>query len=568
MTPDRLQYDLYRIAAPMVAIALGFLLAASLRAGRRHRPEARIYSVYTAATIGYLASNSLEICSTGIQAAMFWSRLIYLFIGFLPIIWMEFCLRFTRAGRGMNKAVMAALVLIPLSTLVVIFTDGLQPLMWPSITWVSQDPYLISVRQLGPWFVVYAAYAYALYLVGAFIVVRAFILYRQYYRRQAVFIIAAITVPLLASMNYVFKLVPGLVKDFTPLGYAAASALLYAGLFRRDLFACSPVARSLVVERMREGLLVLDRNANILDANPVALEILGLAEADLGRPLGGLPATCREEAGTAQAEDNGAAGAGSGATEAGSGDSASGKHACLHARQAVVEALEMASPREFFLLRGSEPRWYRAEAIGLGMGAEGSLVTIQDQTETKVLLNRIAELASTDELTRLPNRRSFMREAARELSRAQRHGLKLAVAMFDLDRFKLINDTYGHHTGDVALQAFGRILIEESRGEDFAGRIGGEEFAMVFVGAEGGGAYTFCERIRARLELTEILDEGGQRVKATVSVGYALLGRDQVDVEVLLSRADKALYAAKEKGRNRVEVWEPEDPLSTGAPDL
>jgi diguanylate cyclase (GGDEF)-like protein/PAS domain S-box-containing protein len=526
MPPDRFQFDLYRVLAPALVGLLVCFLVPGLRRERRARPEARAWAVYTLATMGYLLSNLAELFSKRTETALFWSSSIFLFIGFLPLIWLEFCLRFTRDGKGLARPLVAGIALIPIATLVVVFTPSLRPLMWTSIEWFKQGPWLVSFRRLGPWFTVYAVYSYTLYLYGVFVVLRAFVHFRKYYRRQSAYVIVAVAIPLLASINYVFKPLPGLVKDFTSLGYAAAAILLYIAIFRRDLFELSPVARSLVVERMRDGILVLDTRMRLADANPAAFEILGLGEADIGEelPLG-------------RVID-------------GEGHDVVGL---------IYESVELGGSREFSIDEGGDKRWYEADTRRLGEGREGILVTIKDQTEVRLLLMRIAELASLDELTRLPNRRSFMREAARELSRAERHGLPLAVAMLDLDRFKDVNDSHGHRTGDQVLREFGKIVAEEIREEDLAGRIGGEEFALVFVGAREAGARAFCERIRARFEAVELVDEEGLRVRVTVSAGFAIYGPEKLSFETLLSRADAALYQAKEEGRNQVVAWEAMD---------
>jgi diguanylate cyclase (GGDEF)-like protein len=126
--------------------------------------------------------------------------------------------------------------------------------------------------------------------------------------------------------------------------------------------------------------------------------------------------------------------------------------------------------------------------------------------------------------------------------------------MFDLDRFKNVNDTYGHQTGDRALALFARILGEELRGEDFVGRIGGEEFALVTTNDEA-GARSLCERVRSRVASESLSDASGASVSFTVSVGFALMDAERKSLDALLSAADTALYRAKDAGRNRVEMF-------------
>jgi diguanylate cyclase (GGDEF)-like protein len=159
--------------------------------------------------------------------------------------------------------------------------------------------------------------------------------------------------------------------------------------------------------------------------------------------------------------------------------------------------------------------------------------------------------AETDALTGLPNRRAFLAVAERLAARSRRDRRPLAVAAFDLDRFKQVNDTYGHALGDRTLQVFAEVARESLRPGDLVSRIGGEEFAAVFPGADREVAYLMSERIR-RAFAVAALAVNGRELGATVSAGVAVA----VDAETLaevMERADAALYRAKLNGRDRVE---------------
>ncbi len=166
----------------------------------------------------------------------------------------------------------------------------------------------------------------------------------------------------------------------------------------------------------------------------------------------------------------------------------------------------------------------------------------------------LAAAALTDDLTGLLNRRGTFERLDEEIGRARRTGDTLSVAMLDLDEFKLINDQYDHSGGDVALRHFGRLIQDESRSYDTAGRVGGEEFLLIAPGLDSGQAVALAERIRARVA-AEPAVVAGDRVLLTVSIGVAeLRGEESRDSIVL--RADHAMYAAKEAGRDRVMLAE------------
>jgi diguanylate cyclase (GGDEF)-like protein len=157
-----------------------------------------------------------------------------------------------------------------------------------------------------------------------------------------------------------------------------------------------------------------------------------------------------------------------------------------------------------------------------------------------------------DPLTGIWNRRAFLDQASRNLSRAAMNRQAVAFIAFDLDRFKSINDSYGHLAGDKILCGFGSVVTEALRPGDVFGRIGGEEFACLLGDVSPAGAAMIAERLRERVADMEV-DFGPSRLRTTVSLGVVIATRPQPDLEALMSAADRALYRAKECGRNRVE---------------
>lgn len=159
--------------------------------------------------------------------------------------------------------------------------------------------------------------------------------------------------------------------------------------------------------------------------------------------------------------------------------------------------------------------------------------------------------ASTDQLTGLPNPSATHDELARLVAAAQRGGRPLAVALLDIDRFKRVNDRFGHAKGDEVLAAVGRAVAGATRASDFAGRFGGEEFLILMPDTDADGAHEVAERVRDALEALEV---DGIEHGVTGSLGVALYPRDAIEAAGLVRRADKAMYAAKDAGRNRVVV--------------
>ncbi len=201
-------------------------------------------------------------------------------------------------------------------------------------------------------------------------------------------------------------------------------------------------------------------------------------------------------------------------------------------------------------------RWRQADARPHRLPDGGTLWHgfITDITERKRIELELQEFATIDFLTQLPNRRFFMGRMSDELARTRRFGRTgAAVLMCDLDHFKTINDSYGHATGDLVLRHFADILHNELRAVDTAGRVGGEEFAVVLPGSGVDDAHIFAARVQKKLADTPLI-KGNQAISLTVSIGIAMMNTTDASPDAALSRSDKALYQAKENGRNRIEA--------------
>ncbi len=209
---------------------------------------------------------------------------------------------------------------------------------------------------------------------------------------------------------------------------------------------------------------------------------------------------------------------------------------------------------------------------GLEMGAldyvtkpfdEGELVArVNTQLKLKELREALQEknrqlqdLANRDGLTGLYNHRYFHEQLSKDFLRARRYHESLSCVLLDIDYFKKFNDTHGHQTGDVVLSTLGHIIEKSIRDSDFAARYGGEEFAVILYHSDGSGAYDVAERLRQMVEDYEVHDKGNV-LHVTISIGVATFPHKAIqDSKELIECADKALYRAKENGRNRVEAY-------------
>lgn len=210
-------------------------------------------------------------------------------------------------------------------------------------------------------------------------------------------------------------------------------------------------------------------------------------------------------------------------------------HIPLYSKLKLVGVMPIASKTE-----SQPPDEELLNAIGNQIGVA---------IENARLYRQIRALAEKDSLTGLWNRRKFFEFLENEINRSQRYGNTFALLMIDVDHFKKFNDTFGHLQGDVVLAKVGQIIQKIIRENDFAARLGGEEFAVIALESNAQGTWELAERIRSYIE-----KEGASQPFPTVSIGFGIFGEDGTTGHGLYLAADGALYAAKNAGRNKT-IW-------------
>lgn len=197
-------------------------------------------------------------------------------------------------------------------------------------------------------------------------------------------------------------------------------------------------------------------------------------------------------------------------------------------------------------------RWFAMTVTPLLAKPGSVLISHENVTRLKEAEEVLRERAETDVLTGLPNRRHFLEQATREFELARRHHKPLALFLLDCDHFKKINDMYGHEAGDRVLATLAGEMKRHLRHTDMVGRIGGEEFAVMLPETPLQSALAVAEQIRAAIALAQVDTPAGP-IHVSASLGVASYSDDMQDLPMLMRAADRALYAAKQAGRNRVE---------------
>jgi diguanylate cyclase (GGDEF)-like protein len=216
-------------------------------------------------------------------------------------------------------------------------------------------------------------------------------------------------------------------------------------------------------------------------------------------------------------------------------------------------ALVAAGSQPPMQLRLADGRILKCECIALPDG--GRMLTYADISDLVHTAEQLRELATVDDLTKLLNRRQFLASLNAAFDRSVRNSGPLSVLMIDADNFKKVNDRYGHSTGDEVLRAIAERCRSVVRQADIVGRVGGEEFAAALADTDLPGGLRTAERLRQVIAQHPV-EVGGNQLSVTVSLGVAERAAAIGDPGQLLKLADRALYAAKAGGRNRVVAYE------------
>ena len=290
---------------------------------------------------------------------------------------------------------------------------------------------------------------------------------------------------------------------------------------------------ALLLNAAGEGIYGVDMNGRTTFINPAALAMLGYQEADiLGKDQHQIFHHSRPD-GSAYA------------------------HQDCPVAHTLRDRQERRLDDEWFIRKDGRffPVSLIVTPLDEGDESHGAVVLFQDISERKEREQELHRLATTDTLTGLPNRRHFLERLAQEIERFQRQHKGAALLMVDIDHFKRVNDSHGHAVGDAVLRQFATLLQQSLRKPDLAGRLGGEEFAILLPGTDLDGALVYAERLRERIASSPCEDEG-LSIGYTISIGVSIFRAEDESGDQPLSRADAGLYAAKQKGRNRVEFLE------------
>jgi diguanylate cyclase (GGDEF)-like protein/PAS domain S-box-containing protein len=498
----------YLYALPeLVATLLALAIVASLMRRRLQSqlPGLTTFILFILSTAVWSLSGGLAILSQDPTVHYLWARLGYLGIAPLPALWFIFVWRYTswRGGIAWSNAIW--FFALPLVTFVMAWTNDLHFLHWKSVRFNETLTPPMLETPWGPWFwYVHLPYSYGLLLMAALILISRLRGSPKTYRKQLFFLLIAGLLPFIGNAFYLagFHLLGDL--DSTPLSFVLSGCIVVYALYRYRLLNLAPIAYQAVFDSLPDSVIVLNPRDEIVDTNPSAETLLGKSRNLLiGSTIQSLFHNWED------------------------------LMAQYQATQQI--SLRYGSDLKHLDVRVAPLRNSRKEFVG-------RVIIAQDVSERKIF----QEQANRDPLTNLANRRAFQLEGADMLVQAKQDGFPVALLYLDLDKFKPVNDTFGHEVGDVLLQKVAVRLKETLRATDLLARIGGDEFVLMLHRTEGNNLVEVCNRLLS--DIRRPFYVSGQQLNLGVSIGIAFYPDQANDLDELLKRADSAMYEAKHAG--------------------
>ena len=523
--------------ALLLAVSALTTLLASVLILRREVPGSTALGGMLIGSFIWSSGYAMTWSLVDLDAKLTWIRIMYLGVVSAPTLFLLFVLRVTHHDNWLKPGTLALLSIEPVITTL---------LVWFRMDWMFSEIFVDNHRGFtvlhlgrGDGFWVNTIYSYALLTLSLVVLVVGTLRSNRVFIRQYLVIILACVIPFAASVFTQVSYSEMADLDMAPISLGVSGILFVYALVRYQFMDLLPVARSQLIESMGDGVLVVDDRSRIVDMNPAMRGFLpGSHDTLVGRNVMEV----------LKAWDYSV-------------------DLLLSGMETRTEVKSITKPVHYFDLRVT-PLYDERQVL------TGRLIVFRDVTDRKevehdlrnamdrlqnqlieigTLQSQLRDQAIRDALTGVFNRRYLEETLARELARAKREKYPLSVIMMDLDFFKEVNDTYGHEAGDVVLKTLAETVVRQSRYGDFVCRYGGEEFVLVMPNI---GIETARERAE---ELHQIINAlhiqyGVFNLTTTISMGVAMYPEHGLTKEEILRAADRAMYVAKNTGRNRVVV--------------
>ncbi len=490
----------------LIVISAATLLLDIAVSRRAESQAARFFSWMLRLMNLWMLGSAFEALSPNFASKFFWLRFKYFGVTLLPVVWFLFVWAYTRTVETLRRR-FALLLVVPISTLLLIWTNGTAGLFWPSVSFqpLGSESYVLTTH--GWWFTyIHTPYSYGLLLLGVIMLVRALWSHGGLTVKQVAAMLLAALIPLLTNVFYVFITDILSAEDPTPLTFALSILLLGWALFRGNLFEVAPIAYRTVLKHVSEGIMILDARQRVVEVN-------GVMAGRLGR-------SAQELIGKSTAE-------------------------LFAAYPNLLAQFSLAEPEVLDLEMANKICEVNLSTLKQsGSTPVGWVMMSRDITESKRREAKLTQLSLFDPLTEVLNRRGLEFRANQMLSLAKREAWSMALIYLDLDDFKSVNDRLGHAAGDQLLKRVAFILKEQMREADAVARLGGDEFVVLMSHTDAAKVAGVCSRIVLSLEQEK--QSYPADLKVSASIGVAIYPQHGEVLKLLLNNADKAMYNAKD----------------------
>jgi diguanylate cyclase (GGDEF)-like protein len=493
--------------------------AAFLSWRRRDTPGAKAFSLFTGCVSIWCFFSIFELIDLAEGLRLTLARFQYFGIAYFPVFWVIFTLQYTHQDARLSRSVLRTLMILPTLSLILALTDHWHRLIWRHVTIgpSPENPNIIFKIEHGWWFNhILAPHQYLMFVAGIGILLYAFFVNSELYRRQILFLLAFALIPLGMNVPYIVSGMSFYGIDMTPIGLAISGIIVQFGLFKGRIFDLSPISYRSVFLNSSEAVILLDQRFQIVDLNPSAY---GETLCSSGQLVGSL------------------------------------FHLAFPDYRALITELPVQELTRTFAtnIHGS-PQTKEVKVRSLrspGGRAVGWAIIIRDVTLEYQQQSELKRIAYLDELTGVCNRRQLEITAMDALSPDSQSYWPIALIYLDLNAFKPINDTYGHEAGDAVLIHVARCLQTSVRSGDLVVRLGGDEFVALLFRANRAAANKTSDRIHYHLQ--KPLDFHGNLLQAGASIGIACFPQDGQTLRELLRSADQEMYQHKQV--SRVGTW-------------
>jgi diguanylate cyclase (GGDEF)-like protein/PAS domain S-box-containing protein len=469
-------------------------------------------------------ASALECAAATVSLKLFWAQVAYPAAVSCPVFFFLFATRYASISGFPPRNWIPLLFVLPSITVFFALTHTRFHGLWLAVT--LQKGTSLALYEQGPWFIVHVTYSYALLVLGTILLVRRAMRVSPHFLPQASVLIAGSLAPLVVNAAYVFGKSGAPRPDGTPVAYLFSGLMLATGIYRFGILDLVPVARSLLVETMPDGVLVLDPRGVIVDLNPAMATILGRK---------------REEVFGASAKDT--------------FRDWRGSFRFFEGEENRLTEMEHILPQGEKATFDVQVSTLRDRRSGSRKSVMGKLLVFRDVSPRRKVEEQLREAAFVDPLTGLVNMRAAYRILEEMVRRRRSDGMVFSLALLDLDHFKRINDTLGHQAGDEVLERFALIVRSRSAPGQISARYGGDEFLMAFSDTSKKEAESLLAGLLEEVRLS-IWADPERKISLGFSAGLVdtedFSAASSMTVKSLLELADERLYQAKASGRSQL----------------